>query len=398
MNILIVSHTFPFPPDEGIKSPLYNLIKEFSKKNSVSLLSFIKENETEYIKELEKYCDKIFVIKHFISRNFIIRAKSVFCDKEPYFVKQFFSTDFMMQLENITKQNKYDTIFFDFINTVIYRKMLNNIFNKTRFVLHLHDAMSMLFYRNYLVENNILHKYYWYNQYRKLLMYENNLQKLFDKITVVSKVDKMWLVEKSQIDDTKIEIIPNGVDFDYYKPIYVKEDFPSVIFRGIMNFKPNIDGCLFFYKKILPIIRKYVPETKFYVVGPNPPNKIKKIVKHKLNIVTGYVNDIREYIAKTTINVSPMISGSGIKNKILESMSMEKPSVITPLAAEGIPELKDGENVLISDNETSFAQNVIRLFNLEELRKKIGINARKVIIKNYSWSFVANKFIKIFEE
>ncbi|MFQ3675907.1 MAG: glycosyltransferase family 4 protein, partial [Endomicrobiia bacterium] len=129
----------------------------------------------------------------------------------------------------------------------------------------------------------------------------------------------------------------------------------------------------------------------------DPSHKLLKLAKKfKDVIVTGYVEDIRDYISIATVNVCPMISGSGIKNKILESMSMGIPSVITTIAGEGMPEIKDYENVLISDDAQDFIQKIVMLIKDKNLYNKIVINGRKLIEERYNWRSVTERFLDIF--
>jgi glycosyltransferase involved in cell wall biosynthesis len=124
---------------------------------------------------------------------------------------------------------------------------------------------------------------------------------------------------------------------------------------------------------------------------------LTELIKNDKNIVvTGYVEDIRDYISISTINICPMISGSGIKNKILEPMSMGIPSVATSIAAEGIPELKDYENILIADKPKDFVEKIILLIKDKDLYKKIVVNGRKLIEGNYTWPKVAGRFLRLF--
>lgn len=399
MRILIASHTFPYPPNEGIKLPLYCLIKEFTKDNKVSLISFISEEEKIFVEEIKKYCEELELIVFNPHKNFLKRGYNLFFEKVPYNVRQFFHLEFKEKLLNLVKKLNFDIIFFNFLTTVIYSNFIDK--NKIKF-LHYYDAMSMLFYRNFLVEKNLIKKIYWYNQYKKLLNYEFKLQNWFNKIAVVSQKDKDWLCENAKISRQKLEVIPNGVDIEYFYYKFnknFKEEQLSLLFRGIMNFKPNVDACLYFLKEIYPLIKKEIPNIKIYIVGPNPSYDILEYAKKEKNIiVTGYVEDIREYILKCKINVCPMISGSGIKNKILESLAMGTPSVITSIAKEGIPELEDGKNVLIADTPADFANKIKMLFENKDLYYKIAYNGRKLVEEKYTWNKVAQRFYQIFEE
>ncbi|MFN3966973.1 MAG: glycosyltransferase [Endomicrobiia bacterium] len=392
MNILFLTHSFPYPPDEGIKLMSYNLLKEFSKRHTVTLLSFIwSDDEKKYIPEISKFCKRVEVVKHKIPKSFIRRFYNIFFQKEPFCVHQFYSEEFKEKLKKIISNQKFDIVHFDFVNTSFYRNFLLDI----PAIFFPHDAMSMLFYRNIEKEKNIFRKLYTYSQYKKMLYYEKEIMPKFEKTVVVSPKDKEWLLSLNSNFD--IEVIPNGVDANYFHPLNIEEDYPSVIFRGIMSFLPNIDAAVYFADKILPIIQKEIPNLKYYIVGPNPDEKIKKLSSEN-NIVTGYVEDIRPYIAKSTVNVCPMRIGSGIKNKILEAMAMAKPTVATSIAIEGIPDVTDGENILIADTPEEFAKKVILLIKDENLRKKIGKNAREFVIKNYTWEKAAEKFENVYKE
>ncbi|MCS7150949.1 MAG: glycosyltransferase family 4 protein [Endomicrobia bacterium] len=400
MKILLISTFFPYPPDEGIKMPVFNLIKEFNLLgHKIILLSFIKEEEKKYIDILKNFCEKIIVVEHNISKNIVKRILLTLFGSQPYNVYQFYSKKLLRKLKDVLSLEKIDVIFFDFFTTVRYKEKL-----KTHLptILHYHDAVSMLFYRNFVLEKNLFAKFYWFIQYKKLLKFENKLQFLFDKITVVAQKDKEWLVEKSNVDPAKVEVIPNGVDVEYFyykfNTNFVEEPY-SLLFRGIMSFKPNIDACLYFLESIYPLLKEELPQVKFFIVGPNPPKKILKYVKNDTSIIiTGYVEDIREYIVKCKINISPMISGSGIKNKILESLAMGTPSVVSSIAAEGIPELKDSENILIADTPQEFVEKIKLLFEDEKLYLKLATDGRKLIEEKYTWQKVALQFCETFNE
>lgn len=394
MKILFVSHTFPYPPDEGIKMPVFNLLKEFRKSHSITLLSFITGDEKKYIEKIKELCDEIITIEHLASQSIIKRAIGVFFNNKPYCVQQFFSRKMLNTINLKLQESKFDLLFFDFVNTAIYRQFVKK---QLPSALHLHDAMSMLFYRNSLLEKNYIKRFYWHNQYKKLLRFENKLQRMYDKITVVSGVDKKWLIEKSKISPQKVEVIPNGVDTDYFKSDDKEKEVHSIIFRGVMSFQPNIDACLYFIKNIFPLIKKEVPEVKFYIVGPNPPNEIKKFSSSNI-VVTGYVDDIREFMSRCSVNVAPMVSGSGIKNKILEAMAMEKPTVATSIACEGTPDVIDSENILIADTPGEFAKKVVLLLQNEVYASEIGRKAREFVVENYSWEIAAKKFTNLFED
>jgi len=163
-----------------------------------------------------------------------------------------------------------------------------------------------------------------------------------------------------------------------------------------MSFKPNIDAVLYFYKEIFPKIRRVFPNIHFYVVGTSPVNEIIRLREDNNVIVTGAVDDVRPFIMKANVVVVPMRMGSGMKNKILEAMALQKPVVCTSLAIEALDN-KCKNVVFIGNTPEEFADKTIMLLKNERERKEVGFKARKVVEEVYSWKRCAKKYCKLFE-
>jgi glycosyltransferase involved in cell wall biosynthesis len=193
-------------------------------------------------------------------------------------------------------------------------------------------------------------------------------------------------------------IIPPGVDLDFFKPLNVCLNSPSIVFVGSMNYTPNVLGILYFYSRIYPHIKRELPNLKFYVVGRYPDRRIKKLGLDPSVVVTWTVDDIRPYLSMAHVFVNPMVvDDGGIKNKVLEAMAMGKAVVSTCLGVRDIG-VTDYENVLIAKNDREFVEKVIELFRDENERKRIGMNARKFVEKNYSWEKQSKILYNTFKE
>jgi len=142
---------------------------------------------------------------------------------------------------------------------------------------------------------------------------------------------------------------------------------------------------VWFTKEILPLIRKEIPEIRFYIVGSNPTKEVLSLALNSSVTVTGYVPDTREYLNKATVVVVPLRIARGIQNKILEAMAMGIAVVATPQAFEGI-EAKPGRDLVLGENAEEIAEGVIGLIKEGSLRKSIGDNARRIVEKNYCWA------------
>jgi len=395
MKILFLTHSFPYPPNEGIKLYAYNLIKQLSTKHEIHLLS-LTENDKENIDEINKFCKSVNIVRKKIPKSPFLRLYNILFQKNPFCVYQFYSHKFKEKLLHSIDKIKPDIIHFTFVNTSYYKNFISDDMPSVFFLV---DAMSMLFYRAMNRENSILKKLYLYAQYKKMKKYENEMMPKFQETILVSPKDREWLIKNNINKELKISVIPYGVDPNYFSPMDVKEDYPSIIFRGIMNFQPNVDAAVYFAKHIFPLVVKEIHNVKYYIVGKNPTGEIKKLGKiNQLIIIDDSSEDLRPFMAKSTVNICPMLSGSGLKIKILEAMAMAKPTVATSIAIEGIPDVIDGENILIADTPEEFAEKVILLIKDESLRKKIGENAREFVMKNYTWQKSAEKFENIYKE
>jgi len=242
-------------------------------------------------------------------------------------------------------------------------------------------------YKMYKKSENITSKTYWYLNYLKIKHYEKTYN-AFDYCIVVNNKDKLLLSENIHIP---IEVIANGVDTQYFSNSSIEED-TKLVFLGDMSTPPNNDAVRYFIDNIYPEVLKE-KSVKLYIVGRNPSNYIQSLSDENI-VVTGSVEDVRTYLTRGSIFITPMISGTGIKNKILEAMSMELPVVSTSIGISGI-ESENNIHFLLADNPDDFKKCIIRLIDDKSLRNKIGNNARLFVDKNYSWEKSMQKFDEI---
>jgi glycosyltransferase involved in cell wall biosynthesis len=176
--------------------------------------------------------------------------------------------------------------------------------------------------------------------------------------------------------------VPNGIDFQKFPAAeeYIKN---SLVFFGAMNYFANIDGVLYFHEQILPLIKNRVPDVQFTIAGMSPVRKIRKLSGENV-IVTGYVPDIRNYVAQASVCVVPLRIAKGMQNKVLEAMAMEVPVVATTAANRGI-EARDKKEILLADTPAEFAKATLALLRDVGLHKEIAANAKQFVLKNFSW-------------
>jgi glycosyltransferase involved in cell wall biosynthesis len=260
-----------------------------------------------------------------------------------------------------------------------------------------HDTISLFAYKNYKSRTNLFKKAMWYLLYKQRQWVERTYYPHYDACTLVSVEDKTFL--KKHCQDLRIEIIPSGVDIEYFKQGELNAESsiqPAVGFFGSVDFLPNVDAVIYFVSEIYPMIKKAIPDIKFFIVGRNPTVQIKSLADNKSIFVTGEVDDIREYYQKVSVVVAPTRLGSGIKNTVLQAMSMSKPVVTTTQAVKAI-DAEDGVHLMIADESNKFAEKVIAVLENKKLQETLGNNARDLIVRRYSWESHANAFQSLYE-
>ena len=262
-------------------------------------------------------------------------------------------------------------------------------------ILDLCDSRYLIHKRALKNTSQVFETFSLFFKYLRIKAIEKYLIKHYDAVTFISQVDALF---SAKLAKGYFEVIPNGVDIDYFKPISsINEEFPSIIFFGAMSFKPNIDAVLFFYKEIFSKIKKIFPDIRFYIVGRDPVDEILNLKQDKNVTVTGTVDDVRPFIMKANVVIVPMRMGSGMKNKILEAMALQKPIVCTSLAAESLDK-KCQKILFIGDTPEEFANKTIMLLKDEKKRKEVGLKGRELVKEIYSWERSAEKYCKLYEK
>lgn len=217
----------------------------------------------------------------------------------------------------------------------------------------------------------------------------------FDITTTVADADADRL--RALAPGARIEVIPNGVDAGRFRPDPDVVPAPSsLVFVGAMSYPPNIAAMRYFTGEVLPIVRRTWPDARLTIVGRDPAPQVRAMASSAVE-VTGEVEDVRPYLAAASLFVAPMVSGSGIKNKVLEAMAMARPVVATPLAIEGLP-VRSGEHTLVADNTARLAAAIGRLLGDADERARIGEAGRTLVERHYTWEACAARYEGLYQE
>jgi len=220
----------------------------------------------------------------------------------------------------------------------------------------------------------------------------------FDAVTTVAQADGDEM--RRLAPEARIHVIPTGVDGTFFDAGSTRElatGPPTLTFVGAMSYPPNIAAVLTFVDDVLPRIRQQHPEVRFTVVGRDPHERIRALASTPGVEVTGLVPDVRPYLAEATVVVVPMVSGSGIKNKVMEAFAMGRPVVATSLGVEGV-EAEPGRDLLVADEPAAFADSVTRLIADPRLAARLGDAGRRLVEERYTWDACARRYDEVYRE
>ena len=260
-------------------------------------------------------------------------------------------------------------------------------------VMFTHNVEAEIFARHVQVAKNPLAKMAWQSQYKKLLRFEKTALQKFDSVVAVSKRDRQVFEEDWGI--ANVADISTGVDLDFFNYEPPKQG-GGVVFTGSMDWLANIDGIEFLLDDIWPIVAQKMPSLEMTVVGRNPPQSLVSTAD-KSNYpwhFTGFVDDVRPYVHKSSVYVIPLRVGGGTRLKVFEAMAMGSPIVSTALGVEGLP-LEEGTHYLRAETPNELAEAVLKLAQDPVLGQQISEAAYELVKQHFSFEVAAGEFEQI---
>lgn len=385
----------PYPPSSGGQIRSYNLIKHLSKKHKITLFSLIKEErERKYVGELEKYCYKVKVFRR--SRTpwtFKNIVKSVF-GVYPFLVVRNLAPEVKEAVARELADEKFDVIHVEtfYIMTCVPETSVP--------LLLVDQTIGYLVYKHYVEEEIFfLLRPFFYLDIAKIRHWEKKYWEKADKVVAVSETDRKEMLSVSP--RISVEIVPNGVDLDFFKTKESWNDVDKKILF-VANFKwlQNTEAAEVLLDTVFPLIKLEVPESKLWIVGQHIPEKIKRRgSKDVLISDLGYDDQetIRKAYFESSVFVSPIRGPGGTRLKHFAAMASKLPLVTTRVGAEGLKARNDF-HIIIEDDFEKMAKRVAFILKNPEYAKMLANNARKLVEKHFSWQTIANKLDKIYEK
>ncbi|MCE2489412.1 MAG: glycosyltransferase [Anaerolineae bacterium] len=190
------------------------------------------------------------------------------------------------------------------------------------------------------------------------------------------------------------DVIPNGVDADHFRPSIDQRDSASLLFTGNFSYEPNAEAALWLARDLFPRLRRERPDLQLWLVGNAPPDALRALADDQV-LVTGRVPDLRPWLTRATLYVSPLRMGAGIKNKVLEALASGCPLLTTPLGADGIA-IEHSRHAWLAARD-DFPAAVRTLLADAGLRERLALAGRRRVKSRYSWRQVAERYARLYQ-
>lgn len=375
MKICMLVSRVPWPLEKGDKLRAYHQVKQLSKRHEVHLLclsdSIVDERALTHLRSITPHVHVYRLVRWKIWLRMLLALFS----RKPFQVHYFFDSAISRQLVRTIETIKPDVIYCQLIRC-------------SEYVKHLHHYIKAIDYMDALSagQQRRAQRAPWYlkpfvkEECRRLMAYEHLIFDYFEYHSIISEQDQKLIYHAQS---NRIQIVPNGIDSVFFQNSHSTNPTYDVVFTGNMSYPPNVEGAQRLVNEVLPLVRKTHPTLKVLLAGANPSGEVVSLQSDSVH-VSGWMDDIRDAYKSARILVAPMVSGSGMQNKLLEAMCMGLPCVTTPLAAAPLS-VKHREQCLIGDTNEALAECISELLENRAEADRIGREARRYVESNFNW-------------
>lgn len=399
MRILFLSQVLPYPLDAGPKLRSYFVLRHLVQQHRVTLLTFVRETDRPAdIAHLAGLCHAVHTVplRRTRPRDLMFLAQSL-GTRQPFLIIRDLSQAMSEKIRRLTASEPFDVVHADQLWMAQYALAAKTAGQRRTqqegggarppgLVLDQHNAVHLIPKRLAGDETHVLKRRFLRHEARLLAAYEVDVCNRFDHVVWVTSEDRGAVAGLSssptngRIPST---VIPICADPTAVRPVAPASSRQRITFLGGLHWPPNAQGVVWFANHVFPQVRAAHPGTVLTVIGRDPPSGLEKEGVE----VTGYVADLRPYLAETGVFVVPLLAGGGMRVKILDAWTWGLPVVSTTIGAEGI-EVQHGKNLLLADTAPAFARAVIRVLTDRPLAQQLGQNGRRTVVENYDWRVV----------
>jgi sugar transferase (PEP-CTERM/EpsH1 system associated) len=214
-----------------------------------------------------------------------------------------------------------------------------------------------------------------------LRSYERDIATWARGITLVS--DAEVGIYRRWCGDGPVHAVGNGVDFDYFSASVPKPS-TTLAFVGALDYRPNVDGICWFCQEVWPTVHRARPEARLELVGRRPVKAVQRLREIAGVHIVGQVPDVRPFLQKAGIVISPLRIARGIQNKVLEALAMARAAIVSPQSLEGLHAVP-GRHLLRASAPAEWVSAIHYLLDNPEVSQRLGQAGRQWVEQHHSW-------------
>lgn len=397
-NILVLSKDLPFPLHSGNTLRIFHPCREMAKHHTCVLVTF--GSQTRYVQELrdQKVFKEITVLS---PPNEHPSLKRHFRGSDLNFVKlsvpEFYRATVAVLKEQVRRHHIDVVIAWPAILTEFVEPLKN-----VRKIADSCDCITLTqerYFRHRSAHLSIKDKGIAWLALLRSKNFEKALAQKHDYVVSISPVDRQRLISLNADRGNQIALIPNGIPRELLTHRIEEPELDrALVFWGNLNFPPNHSAIVFFYEKV------YVPylsgkNIKWYIVGKNADDQLRSMGEKDRNIIlTGFVENLYDFVGRMPIVINPMLIGSGMKNKVMEAFALQRLVISNGLGMEAVIGAQPGVHYVAAEKPEEFAEAVLKHLDHPELRLSYGQKARELVEKNYTWDRVGEQWNHLIEK
>ncbi|MDZ4680667.1 MAG: glycosyltransferase family 4 protein [Saprospiraceae bacterium] len=395
MRILQVCKKFPFPLKDGEAIAVNSLSKALSSLGcEVTLLAM---NTRKHYFNLHQLPNKFnhYADIHTVEIDNRIKPRDAFLNlfsKESYHISRFVSSAFQEQLVRLLRKGNFDMVQLETLYLAPYIPIIRQ-HSDAMIAMRAHNVESEIWSR--IAENSTWGPKKWYLNHltQKLRDYEIAQLSHYDMLVAISARDLDTFQTCAPVQASTVA--PVGIDTEDYIPNYGSFAKPlTMAFIGSLDWMPNQEGLKWFLNQVWPKLQKRFPKLVFHIAGRNTPDWIMRLNLRNVT-VHGEVQDASEFINQHSVMVVPLLSGSGMRVKILEGMALGKVAITTRLGLEGI-DARHKSEVILADTAEDFIKGIEFCYQKGAKLEKMGRRAQEFVLQHYDSVAIAKKLLKVY--
>lgn len=407
-RLLLLTHRLPYPPDRGDRIRSYHLLRHLSQHFQVDLACVSDEPVWLQHHQLLSTMARRVLLQPISTKWSALRAAAALLSGQAITPAWHYRVGLAQEILQWHQQKPFDLVLTFCTGMIRYARLLcpppspqnqppsrsaasHPPARRVRHILDLVDVDSLK-WDSYADRSWPPLSWIYRTEARRLRRIEAGHFDQLDAITVISDAEAR-AYRQHVGDHPLLTVVPNGVDLDYFSPL-PDTDAHTLVFTGVLNYRPNTEAVIWFARQVMPLLRQQVPDARFLIVGRHPTPAVEELAQIPGVQVIGSVPDVRVYLEQASIAVAPLLLARGTQNKVLEAMAARRAVVCSPAAAAGI-DAQPGQHLIIAESPEDWVRQILQLWSNPAHRNTLAAAARQWVQQHRSWDQAVQPMIQL---